>query len=149
MTIQAMTKKECSIALGHRPRSLVNHIHHIRPKEYGGINRAENTVVLCPNHHYNTHEYLDALLAWDTHHAGQPFPAGIRRAYSKAERAIAEEGFKRIKEDTHRDPKWQGKGKQEAPSGVTTSAEVSEADGSHGQRWVEGEAHPEEGLTRG
>lgn len=150
MTIQATTKEDCLVHNTHVPKSHVMHLHHIRPKEYGGINRADNREVICPTGHYNVHELLDALLAWDTHYPDKTFPYDILRHYSMRERALALEGFKRIKEDTHRDPKWQGdKGKQEAPTGIAQDSEVAEADGPDGQRRIEGEDLEEEGLIRG
>lgn len=139
MTIQATTKEDCTVHNSHSPRSHVNHLHHIRPKEYGGINRAENRVTVCATGHYNIHELLDALLAWETHYADKPFPYDIERYYTKDERKVAHEGFKRIKEDTHRDPKWQDKGKQEGSTSLATETEDAEADGEDGERWQQGE----------
>lgn len=96
------TKEDCEVHTGrHSPRPHVNHIHHIRPKEYGGADKADNKRVACPTGHYNVHQYLDALIEWDKANPGKPMPYDYTRYFTKGERELAEEGFKRIKENTH------------------------------------------------
>ena len=36
----------------------VLHVHHLRPREYGGGDEPENLIVLCPNCHAVAHKIL-------------------------------------------------------------------------------------------
>lgn len=89
--INRTTSVPCQIHTQHKPRSHVNHVHHIWPLGEGGPNIADNKIVVCPTGHYNIHTLIDLLLKKN----GNVSWADLA-PYTLNERSYAKLGYMRI-----------------------------------------------------
>jgi hypothetical protein len=78
----------CLCTKAHNPKPLVNHSHHILPREWGGPDTPDNRVSLCPTGHYVVHTLLQH---WVTAGHLQARPKGTNQYLY----GIAEKGWMR------------------------------------------------------
>lgn len=94
MSITAMdhfkTQEPCQVHHAHRPRSHLNHHHHVWPLSLGGPDIWANKIVVCPTGHYNIHTLLDLYVR---NHGEVPWE--LARPYSHQERYFARLGYSR------------------------------------------------------
>jgi hypothetical protein len=85
------TSKPCEVHGEHRPKSHVNHYHHVWPLGEGGPDIPANKVVICPTGHYNVHEMLSKAIK-----AGRWLNASERYGYHRGEQDLARLGYWRV-----------------------------------------------------
>lgn len=73
----------CTVHKTHVPKPLLVELHHVQPLGMGGPDTDDNKVAVCVGGHYSIHTLLADLIR-----AGK-----MRRAGTKAERALAQQGF--------------------------------------------------------
>ena len=90
-----LSRKPCAIHALHTPSisapggKFTVEDHHIHPLGMGGPDIPANMVTICPTGHTRVHELLSQWVK----HGGQP-PWSIRVWYGRAERELAERGYR-------------------------------------------------------
>lgn len=85
-----------SACKAHKHRELVPiEVHHILPMAHGGKNAPDNRIALCANAHGSVHYYLDLILK-----EGPNLAWTAKRKFGRKVRAIAEEGYRRINDNS-------------------------------------------------
>lgn len=86
----------CRCVTEHRPPVLEYEVHHVWPKEYGGPDREENRVWICPTTHANTHELLRLMMKAGRELTDTELIAIEDRPVSRYAAGLARLGWRRI-----------------------------------------------------
>jgi hypothetical protein len=85
--------RRCPCVVGHRPKVVELHEHHILPLYLGGPDTVDNVTWICPNTHAATHELLRLYLK-----GGGPPAGSVVDDFPVLARELAAEGWRRWKE---------------------------------------------------